>query len=199
MLRESGAVAADRVGVMIYAEEWESQAYKVVDTYKGDRPGVEQVRVMSSLVALGLRGHARCAMRLSGRVSVGWAVVPSSKGRTHLSDIVRPMTLRPEAEVGVRVADAFVGRTFRPDNFVVDMSRQLPEHVIVFDDSWVTGSNAQSVASALKRVGVQEVSVMVVARVLKPGYRPTKQFLETNPKVPFDPAICPWTGGSCPL
>lgn len=197
-LRDSGERAADRVGVMIYAEEWESQAYKVVDTYKGEQPGAEQVRVMRSLVALGLRGHARCAMRLAGTETVGWAVVPSSRGRTHLVDIVRPMTLRPEAEVGLTVAEGFVRRRFRPENFEVDVSGQPPEHVIVFDDSWVTGANAQSVAGALKRAGVQQVSVMVVARVLNPKYPATKQFLESTPRREFDPTICPWTGFDCP-
>lgn len=195
---QSDIAVADRVGVMVYAEEYESQAYKVVRGYKGDGLGADQLRVMQALLALGLRGHIGCDMLVSGHLSTGWAVVPSTKGRHRLGEIARSLSRRPEAEVPLSVSSNLVKRTLRPENFVVGAGTALPEHVLLVDDSWVSGSNAQSAAAALKQAGVQDVSVLVVARVLNPKFEPTARFLKAQWRDVFDPTLCPWTGGRCP-
>lgn len=195
----AGAPLADRVGVLIYAEKYESQGYKVVHQYKGPRPAQEISRVMTSLFALGLRGHVECVMKMAGAASTGWAVMPSSKGRAALGGIVRGLAQRShdDREVTLETATDFRRRQFRPENFVVT-SGIASDHVILVDDSWVSGSNAQSAAAALKQAGAQDVSVFVVARILDPGYQPTKRFLDANGRPPFVPTTCPWTGGLCP-
>ncbi|MBE1875497.1 hypothetical protein [Myceligenerans pegani] len=185
---------ADRVGVLIYAEEYDSQGYKVVHQYKGPNPGRDVDRVMTSLFALGLRGHVPCGRATS---KSGWAVMPSSKKRLRLGEIVRGMTKRPDAEVRLSVADDFQRRQLRPANFVV-ASDHVPDHILLVDDSWVSGSNAQSAAAALKQAGAQDVSVFVVARVLDPSYGPTKRFLASHGRPTFDATVCPWTGSACP-
>jgi hypothetical protein len=187
---------ADRVGVLIYAEKHDSQSYKVVRQYKGPNPGPDVERVMMSLIALGLRGHVECAMRMSG-TPTGWAVMPSSKGRMRLGEIVRGMTRRPDDEIRLGTARDFEQRRLRPDNFVIE-SDHVPERVLLVDDSWVSGSNAQSAAAALKQAGAKDVSVFVVARVLDPTYPATKRFLAARGRPAFDATICPWTGGACP-
>ncbi|WP_344104576.1 hypothetical protein [Myceligenerans crystallogenes] len=184
------------MGVLVYAEEYDSQSYKVVHQYKSSNPGREVKRVMEMLVALGLRGHIECVMNLSGR-SIGWAVLPSSKGRTRLGEIVRSIARRPDGEVRLAVSPDFQRRRLRPENFVVK-SADVPQHVLLVDDSWVSGSNAQSAAAALKRAGAVEVSVFTVARILDPGYGATSRFLKTHGRPAFDPVKCPWTGGACP-
>ncbi len=75
----------------------------------------------------------------------------------------------------------------------------LPPHVVVIDDSWVSGASAQSVAVALKQAGVEQVSILSVARVLSPHWAPNLPFLRSAlPQLPYDWTICPWTLGDCP-
>jgi predicted amidophosphoribosyltransferase len=45
------------------------------------------------------------------------------------------------------------------------------KHVLVLDDVWTTGSEAQSAAFALRCAGAAAASVMVVGRWLNPRYR----------------------------
>ncbi|WP_125776600.1 ComF family protein [Antribacter gilvus] len=199
-LAESTSIA-DRVGLMVYAEQYDAQAYRLVQQYKGDFPGPEHILVMRSLLALGLRSHVACDLKLAGidYSNMGWAVVPSSKGRDVLTKLVKGLARRPEAQVPlVAVGDGFVKHSFRPENFLVPHGVEVPEHVLLIDDSWVSGSNAQSSAAALKRAGARDVSVFAVARVLKPTYEPTKRFLADRGHPDFDPARCPWTGKDCP-
>jgi hypothetical protein len=96
------------------------------------------------------------------------------------------------------VSDSYQKRALRPDNFQIEFATTLPEHVLVIDDSWVSGANAQSAAAVLKVAGVREVSVLTVSRVLNPAFDATKRFLREPRPAVCDPKICPWTGGGCP-
>ncbi|HZK47997.1 MAG TPA: hypothetical protein VFD74_00120, partial [Thermoleophilia bacterium] len=89
-------------------------------------------------------------------------------------------------------------RSLRPENFAVTAGQRVPDHVLVIDDSWVSGGHAQSVASALKSSGVADVSIFTVARVLDPQWSPNADFIKERLRGVFDPRICPWTGGDCP-
>ena len=200
-LSESVSPVADRVGLMIYAVQYDTQAYRLVQQYKGDFPGPDHVLVMRSLLALGLRGHAGCDLKLAGfeRSDMGWAVVPSSKGRDTLATLVRGLARRPEDQVRLDVAShPFEKHMFRPENFVAPIGTRMPRHVLLIDDSWVSGANAQSAAAALKHAGAQDVSIFAVSRVLKPTYEPTKNFLAASSQQWFNTAMCPWTGATCP-
>lgn len=191
----------DRVGILIYAVQYDTQAYRLVQQYKGDFPGPDHVLVMRSLLALGLRGHVECDLKLSGfrPREMGWAVVPSSKGRNTLSRLVRGLAARPQNQVPLDVArHGFEKHTFRPANFTVPAGTPVPRHVLLVDDSWVSGANAQSAAAALKLAGAQDVSIFAVSRILKPTYEPTKRFLSAFGQRSFDSSICPWTGAECP-
>lgn len=195
----SGLPLADRVGSLIYALKPDSQAYKVVRGYKGDWPGPSHEGVMWALLALGLRGHHMCAVALSATTSRGWAVVPSTQGRTNLVDLTRRLSQRPDHEVAVRFVGGPSTRELRPEQWAVKAQRGLPEHVLVVDDSWVSGAHAQSVAAALKQHGVKQVSIFTVARVLSPDWGPNKPFIKNRlPRLAFEWKRCPWTGGECP-
>lgn len=198
---QAGAPLADRVASLIYAVEYDSQAYKLVRGYKADAPGPSMADMMSSLLAIALRGHGMCDIRLSGSPdSTGWAVVPSTRRRD------RPQPLRelllalakPGREVVITPAERLVDvRDLHPENFNVSDSPEY-QHVILIDDSWVRGGHAQSAASALKSAGVASVSILTVARVLSPNWSPNVEFLRTRLRDEFDPRVCPWTGGACP-
>jgi len=192
---------ADRVASLIYAVKPDTQAYKLVRNYKADAPGPSLLDTMSALLAIGLLGHGECDAKLAGISNTGWAVVPSTQNRlrvqplrTLLLDLAKPgyeISLTPTAAVSEP-------RSLRPENFAVTAGQRVPDHVLVIDDSWVSGGHAQSVASALKCSGVADVSIFTVARVLDPQWSPTAVFIKERLRGVFDPCICPWTGGDCP-
>lgn len=190
---------ADRVGSMIYAVEGETQAYKIVHDYKAVRPGPSLQRHMRALLGLGLWGHARCAAVLSGENRHGWVVVPSTQARTTLRTLVLSTGWPLSDEVAVEFVGVNRVRDLRPQDWRVLDSATLPEHILVVDDSWVTGANAQSVASMLKASGVNQVSVFTVARVLRADFNPNPDFIRRRLRPPvFDWTRCPWTGADCP-
>jgi adenine/guanine phosphoribosyltransferase-like PRPP-binding protein len=85
------------------------------------------------------------------------------------------------------------------DKFVLQPAARLDgQHVLILDDVWTTGSNAQSAALAVRRAGAAAVSVLVVGRWLSPDRRGMADFIATRLHRDYDPDICPVTGGDCP-
>ncbi len=197
-LRSGLAPIADRVASLVYAVEPGSQTYQVVRNYKGDRPGPDMRFIMLALLILGLRGHTNCLNALSAAPVDGWAVVPSTRGRAMLHDLVTAISTRPDQEVRVRFQGVAGEREFAPEHWVVDIDSPR-NHVLVIDDSWVQGAHAESVASALKSAGVQEVSIFTVARVLRSDWRPNRSLINALKGGTFDWKVCPWTEGTCPV
>jgi orotate phosphoribosyltransferase len=70
--------------------------------------------------------------------------------------------------------------------------------VLILDDVWTTGSNAQSAALAVRRAGAAAVSVLVVGRWLNPRRRLSAEFLSSQLTRAYEPDVCPVTGGRCP-
>ena len=69
-------------------------------------------------------------------------------------------------------------------------SRQLDgESVLLFDDTWTTGSSVQSAATALKRAGAHRVGVIVIGRHVDPTFRDNGERLKALPR-PFDWGTC---------
>jgi hypothetical protein len=72
------------------------------------------------------------------------------------------------------------------------------KHVLVLDDVWTTGANAQSAALALRRAGACAVSVVVAGRWLSPDHPLTAPFVAASLTGEYDLSVCPVTGGRCP-
>ena len=192
---------ADRVASLVYAVEYDTQAYKLVRNYKADAPGPSLLVTMTALLATGLIGHGACDSKLAGTSDIGWTVVPSTQNRDRpqpLRTLLLGLAKGPHEVTVAPASQLTEPRSLRPENFVVSDGEGIPEHVIVIDDSWVTGGRAQSVASALKLAGARDVSVLTVARILDPQWTPNAEFIKARLGRVFDPAICPWTGGDCP-
>lgn len=196
----SGYPLADRVGSLIYAIKPDSQSYLLVYNYKTAAAGPSLEPQVLALLGLGLRGHTECAATLAGANSTAWAVVPSTKGRTKLHDLVSRMAHPDAREIKIDfTGPARSDRFLHPDLWTVNASGQRPEHVLLVDDSWVTGSHAQGAASALKLAGVPQVSVFTIANVLDPHWGPNPGFINDRLTTSaFDKARCPWTGTDCP-
>lgn len=195
----TGLAVADRTGFLVYADRPNSQAYRMMFGYKQEllRPQFEPV--VRALLAVGLRAHFSCAAKLAETDDSGWAVVPSTKGRSVLAELVRGLSRSPSAEVVAGLTGVTPNRTLNPESWAVAPGPTLPAHVMVIDDSWVTGSSAQSLACSLKQAGVRQVSILNAARVLSPDWEPNKAFIkDVLPGLPYDWVVCPWTRGECP-
>lgn len=162
----------------------------------------EQVLMLYLIfVALGL--HRSCIEKVAGALT-HYAVVPSTSGRTHHPLTPLSHLVCSEVERLHCIAVDYVGprgvRQRNPDWYQIpDGSNISGSHVLVVDDTWVSGGRAQSVAGALKREGATSVTVLVVAKWLQSTWGPNSNFFDSSKlQVPYDPRICPVTGSSCP-
>ncbi|WP_344850625.1 phosphoribosyltransferase [Kribbella ginsengisoli] len=73
-------------------------------------------------------------------------------------------------------------------------------HVVLIDDTWVTGGHTQGAAVRLRNAGAARVTILVFARFLMTNYPPTLEFIRKYdiPHPPYEITICPVTGGVCP-
>ncbi len=197
---ESGHPLADRVGSLIYASKPDSQSYLLVRNYKTLAAGPSIKLQMAALLALGLKGHTQCLSALVGAGVQGWAVVPSTRGRAVLHDLVQRIARAGAREIHIDfTGSSRSDRALHPEFWKVDTSAEVPDHVLLVDDSWVTGSHAQGVASALKTAGVSQVSIFTVANVLDSNWDANRRFIKSHLAPPsFDKSRCPWTGSDCP-
>lgn len=62
-----------------------------------------------------------------------------------------------------------VGRYFDPDRYAT-ARRTDGESVLLIDDTWVSGSSAQSAAAALRNAGAARVGCVVIGRWLTPSF-----------------------------
>jgi hypothetical protein len=153
------------------------------------------------LVGLGITRHERCIGAAAGSPISLRVVIPSLTNRpgAHpLAEIARTLGVLGEARL-VATPTALCDRVVRADKFMLTPGSGVEgRHVLVLDDMWTTGSNAQSAALALRRAGAAAVSVMVVGRWLNPSYGRTGEFIKTRLQRDYDPDMCPVTGASCP-
>lgn len=156
-------------------------------------------QTMQALLALGLRGHVTCAATLADAPVSHWVVIPSTRDReSQLEPLVREMAIRPTDELAIQFVQ-HQSRQFDLQNWSIVTRPIQDSHVLVIDDSWVSGARAQSVSSALIAAGAGQVSVLTVARVIDREYGPNQKFINkwlTPPR--FDWQRCPWTGVECP-
>ncbi len=125
-----------------------------------------------ALLLVFLRDHCGCAWRLAGGgTPTHLAVVPSTRGRPGphpLHSLAAPVLALPWADLALRARPDEPDpddRDLSPDLFTAP--RPLPRaRVLLLDDTWTTGSRAQSAAAALKLAGAARVVVVVVGRHL---------------------------------
>jgi predicted amidophosphoribosyltransferase len=65
------------------------------------------------------------------------------------------------------------------------------ESVLIIDDTWTTGSGAQSAAAALREAGAGMVAAVVIGRYVKRGWRENERRLAALAR-PFDWSSCAW-------
>ena len=164
---------------------------------------------MRLLVGVGLGGHRGCADALVGVPCSYWAAVPSLRdiGSAHPFRSTLDRTRGPVnmPKLGLLQVNWLRARHIRSavssGRTTTTILTPIPKgkHIMVIDDTWVTGGHAQSVAMALKRAGAAKVSILAIGRWLDMDDQRTEGVYNRIIRyLPYDPDICPWTGGDCP-
>jgi len=191
---------SDRRGFITYALAG-AQSGANMYRYKDEVPPPAATRMMTLLLAATLTKHLACAAHPSHGPVTAWTTVPSLSGRSHhpLAGLAAPF-LQTLPWIALRAAaDARNVRELRLENYVVtdEGASVSGQHVLLLDDTWVTGSNPESAAGALKRDGAAAVTSLVVARWLDVSRGATKEFIKAHLTQDFDPTVCPFTGQPC--
>lgn len=192
---------SDRVIPLTYALEGQQMShdmYRYKDAHASPNPSLARVVY---LVYLARQFHWDCIQALSALPMSAAAVVPSTQGRANhpIHDLLKflwagdPIHVQCTAPPQPRTQ-----RRLHPEDFAV-RGDVRGRHVLLFDDTWVTGANAQSVAHQLKLAGAIEVTTIVVARMLKGSFEPTGRFIQAGALPPgYNIDICPATQAACP-
>jgi hypothetical protein len=192
---------ADLVAPLSYGIDGTESA-TVIRDYKNHRLRCERERcgsIIGEVLRLGLSLHERCVGAAVGRPVSARVVIPSLTSRIG----VHPMLAITESlglagDVVLRPSlDARCDRVVDEEKFTVD-GAVSGRHVLVLDDVWTTGSNAQSAALSIRRAGAAAVSVMVIARWLNPLHPLSATFIRERLREDYNPLVCPVTGHHCP-
>ncbi len=174
--------------------------------YKGRPTSAQALNAVQLLLAHGLE-HTKCASRSVGFDVDALAVMPS---RSHSAPGVRsPLQqlcarLRPHylPLVDLQPAPgATSDRRVHADAFNVSDCQGL-SHVLLVDDTWVSGATVMSATTAMRLNGAEHISILVLARWLDQRYPLTKRLLDEADRGAgwISPQqACPFTlDGSCP-
>lgn len=194
---------ADVVAPLAYAIAGTESAL-TLSAYKNHPARAERERrsrVAAGLLMSAISLHEDCLGAVVGMAISARVVVPSLTYRPDdhpLTSIVRSVGLMDDL-VLVPGPEAGCDRRVRQGKFAVRSAASVAgRHVLVIDDVWTTGSNAQSAALTLRAAGVAAVSMLVVGRWLNPRNTLTRRFIQNRLCRPYDPHVCPVTGGVCP-
>lgn len=137
--------------------------------YKSARPAADAraaaALTLRALLLVFLRDHGRCLWQAAGIAGpTHVAVVPTARGRPGrhpLRALIEEHLAGPWAGLNARRGGEQL-RDLDPDRFTAGA---LPRaRVLLFDDTWTTGSAAQSAAMALRRAGASSVVTVVLGR-----------------------------------
>ncbi|QMU67653.1 ComF family protein [Streptacidiphilus sp. P02-A3a] len=131
-----------------------------------------------------------------------FAMVPSLSGRPlphplqALVDYLLPgVQAVPLAASTADRGDRDQRRAFQPDYFDVgDTGVVRGRHIVLVDDTWVTGSHLQSATAVLRQAGAAHVTGLVLARRLRPDWGTNGIFIAEQLARPYDVTACPVGG-----
>lgn len=165
--------------------------YKRLAGEPGRRMALGLAAVLWRFLAL----HETCVARAARAQFVVATSVPSSRRapdephrlRHVASRLVAP--LRDRYQPLLRLTDTAVApHCFSPHRYAAD--RDLSGMaVLLIDDTWTTGANAQSAAATLKAAGARTVAAVVIGRHVNRGWGRNDRRLRGLPR-PFDWSRC---------
>jgi phosphoribosylpyrophosphate synthetase len=194
----------DIVVPLTYGIQGERSA-AVLQAYKNDpqrRVRAGCARLVDRLLYLGLMVHEKCVEARVGQPIDVRLTIPSLKGRpgAHpLFTMALNMNAVNESPLLTAQLTECYDRDVSERRFALRPSVDLTgRHVLLLDDTWTSGANAHSAALTLRGSGAHRVSVMVIGRWLVPRFGRNAEFIRDRLHDPYDPRLCPVTGGDCP-
>lgn len=206
---------ADSTGSIIYALKYadgssdqslrDMRQYKIFSPSWGSRPAIsEEGQRIRTLLYVTLRDHLPRLEESAGPVDLITQVPSTSTepGRdpqalaAAIESAVKELPgLAPyQSVLGVGQSDSGTSRSLDPGRFpVTDPDSVAGRHVLLVEDTWVTGASVQSAAVSLHRAGAARVTVLCVARMLreewKAGNYLTSRYAEFPPPAPHFPVF----------
>ncbi len=180
-----------------------AQGYQDLTQYKDPMATAEQTDRLRVLLWLALTKHADCIIPARRERPFAVTHVPSTSGlrsemhplEVHLLSMIAGA--RPRATplyVGPVGGDRNARRVLRPDHWQIDpQSLEGAQRVLILDDTWVTGSHAQSVAAAFESMGVA-TRIVVLGRALDRTRSDQGGYLTTHRAARFDSDLGPVQG-----
>jgi predicted amidophosphoribosyltransferase len=169
-------------------------AYKRVNGAVGRRLAVELAAVLWRF----LHEHERCVARAAGAARFDLVTtVPSGdcdRDERHplrwiAAEVIAP-TRERHARLLQRTAQQAPAHAYSAEKFVATKSIG-GKAVLLVDDTWTTGANAQSAAAALKAVGAGPVAAVVIGRHLNRDWRDNNLRLQAMPRFDWNRcALC---------
>lgn len=162
--------------------------------YKSDAPDRDAARrALRAMLLVFLHDHGRCIWTRARMVApTHVAVVPSGRGRPGphpLRTLVQPYLALPWADLAVCAREPVQPRDLDPGRFRAP-ARLAGAGVLLLDDTWTSGSSAQSAAIALKRAGARRVAVVTLGRHVNPRERSAGQRAAALAGRSFRPDLC---------
>lgn len=201
---------ADRIYILTYARAnarpYIDQSAYTVRAYKQVPPAPKCLEDMKLMVLAATYIHGACIAKAAGGPWSAVTFVPSAtrSGPEHpAADLARSVygnngpDNRFLLEAGPGISDN--SRQVRGDRFIVPdrfRSTVAGRHVLIIDDTWVSGGKIQSAAVAVKRAGATSVTGLCVARWCRYDW-PDHQRLLDSCVDPYDATTCLVTDAGC--
>jgi hypothetical protein len=170
--RQAPGLLADAVVPVSYAVAGTAHARRL-RAYKSGGPGQDEARAaLRTLLLVFLHDHGRCLWaraRMAAPSHV--AVVPTGCGRpgVHpLRALIEPYLALPWADLVITAGEPVQPRELLAGRFAVTGAVH-GARVLLLDDTWATGSSAQSAALALKLAGARSVVTLILGRYINPA------------------------------
>lgn len=201
---EFGHSLADLVVPLWYGIRGAQSGY-LMHSYKDvAAPARHHQILLSVLLLAALDLHGGCIEGRLGETVDSWAIVPSVRrdriGEHPLHLVARRTGLaRPEMTLVAGKASSRPGqRATSPDRFALTSGSSVRGgHVMLIEDTWASGGNAQSAALTLRDAGAASVTIVALARWLNPDERSTGEFVSSRLTEDYDPLVCPAGDPDC--
>lgn len=201
---EFGDELADLVIPLCYGIKGSQSGY-LMHSYKDlEAPARHNQTLLSMVLLAALDGHGDCIKRRLGNDFDAWAIVPSVRtdrvGEHPLHVVAkRAGIVLPEVHLAAHALLPVSGeRATSPERFAVRPGGDAPiRHILLIEDTWTSGGNAQSAALTLRRAGAATVTIVALARWLKPAEPPTAAFVSSHLDQDYDPLICSLDEATC--
>jgi hypothetical protein len=168
-----------------------------------EAPARHNQTLLSVLLLGALDLHGGCIERRLGHDIDAWAYVPSIRtdriGQHPLRVVAkRAGVALPEIELLPGERADLEQRVTSADRFVLAVDGHVRgRSLLLIEDTWTSGGNAQSAALTLRCGGAASVTIVALARWLKLEEPPAREFVTNRLTDDYNPLLCPVNNPDC--